>query len=79
MLASRRIRLRPGRRGIRRPGDRVYGQRLELETVSLRPLPPPGHVKRDSRAAGESRDREAVVVELLLRESGRGAPLVGTE
>ena len=36
-------------------------------------------MKRDRRAPGEGRDREAVVVELLLREGRRRATLVGAE
>jgi hypothetical protein len=36
-------------------------------------------VKRDGRASGEGRDGEAVVIEFLLREGSRRAPLVGTK
>jgi len=79
MLAPRRIRTRSGRCGVRRPGHRVHRQRLELETIPLRAVPAAGHVKRDGRASGEGRDGEAVVIELLLREGSRRAPLVGTE
>jgi hypothetical protein len=36
-------------------------------------------VKRDGGASGEGRDGEAVVIEFLLREGSRRAPLVGTK
>jgi hypothetical protein len=79
VLGPRGIRVRPGRRRIRRPSDRVHRQRLELEAVSFRTGAAPGNVKGNGGAAAERRDREAAVVELLLREGRRRSTLVRAE
>ena len=79
VIAARRVRDGARRRGLRRPGAVDHDDRLQLNTVRLRPHSPTGNLKSDRRMSVRCREREAAIVEALAGERRGSATFVCVE